>query len=220
MKVKKHQDDKLTALYYQAVDYFDKNKNKVYWIITGVVVLIAVVFIYFKSQKAKELEASDNLIKIQNIYFNGSYKQAIEGDSLGMTKGLLYVVDNYGSTESGQTAKILLANSYYFLNDLDNALKYYKDFSGKNEILKAASLAGIASVYEAKGDYKEGSSYYEKAARVSSDIINNDEYLYNAIRNYFHLKDAESIKKITKQLKEEYPKSKYILQLNRYELSN
>ncbi|HEY5124877.1 MAG TPA: hypothetical protein VIK14_14190, partial [Ignavibacteria bacterium] len=137
MKVKKHQDDKLAALYYQAIDYFDKNKNKVYWVVTGIVVLIAVVFIYFKSQKAKELEAGDNLIRTQNIYFGGDYKQAISGDSLGMTKGLLYIVDNYGSTESGQTAKILLANSYYFLNDFDNSLKYYKDFSGKNEILKA-----------------------------------------------------------------------------------
>ncbi|HEY5533494.1 MAG TPA: hypothetical protein VIL99_00940 [Ignavibacteria bacterium] len=220
MKVKKHQDDKLAALYYQAVDYFDKNKNKVYWVVTGIVVLIAVVFIYFKSQKAKEIEASDNLIRTQNIYFSGDYNQAISGDSLGMTKGLLYIVDNYGSTESGQTAKILLANSYYFLNDFDNSLKYYKDFSGKNEILKAASLAGIGAVNEAKGDFKEGALNYEKAAKVSKDVISNDEYLYNAIRNYFNLKDAESIKKITNQLKEEYPKSKYILQLNRYEISN
>ncbi|HEY5125002.1 MAG TPA: hypothetical protein VIK14_14815, partial [Ignavibacteria bacterium] len=63
-------------------------------------------------------------------------------------------------------------------------------------------------------------SNYEKAAKVSKDVISNDEYLYNAIRNYFNLKDSESIKKITNQLKAEYPKSKYILQLNRYEISN
>jgi tetratricopeptide (TPR) repeat protein len=221
VKVKKHQqDDKIAALYYQAVDYFEKNKNKVYWVITGVIVVIAVIFIYFKSQNAKEIEASDALVKIQTIYFSGNYQQAMNGDSLGIAKGLIYIVDNYGSTQSGQIAKILLANCYYSSNDFDNALKYYKDFSGKNEIMKAASLSGIASVNEAKGDFKEAAVNYEKASRVSKDIVNNDEYLYNAIRNYFNLKDTESVKKISKQIKENYPKSKFIAQLNRYDLTN
>lgn len=217
MKKKSYKEDKLTVLYYKAVDYYDKNKNRVYWIATSFVVVIAIVFIYFKSQAAKETEANNQLVRVQNIYFSGSYQQAISGDSLGTSKGLLYIVDNYGSTESGQSAKVLLANSYYFLNDFDNALKFYSDFSGKNSIMKAASLAGIASIDEARGDFASAAKNFEKAANINKDVMSNDEYLFNAARNYFNLKDNESVKKIFKTIKEDYPKSKFISQMARYE---
>ena len=178
------------------------------------------IFIYFKSQKAKEEEANKQLLQVQSLYFSGSYQQAISGDTLGMTKGLIYIVDNYGSSESGQTAKVLLANSYYMLGDFDNAMKYYSDYSGKDVILKAASYAGMASVNEAKGDFSSAAKNYEKAANVSKDITINDEYLFNAIRDYFNLKDVDNVKKLSKQIKEDYPKSKYLQQITRYDNSN
>jgi tetratricopeptide (TPR) repeat protein len=210
-------EDKLLTYYYKAQEYYEANKNRVYIIATSVVVVVALIFFYFNYKSKNNDTAGVELSKVKGVYSNGLFQQAISGDSLGFSKGLLNIVDNYGSTENGQIAKVMLANCYYSLRDFDNAEKYYKDYSGSNDIYKAASYAGIAAVYEAKNDYKNAASYYLKASTQSKQVNVNDEYIFNAIKNYSLAKDNDNLKKTIKELKKEYPKSKYVSQLNRYD---
>lgn len=218
--VGKTHEDKLMDFYYKSTEYYENNKNRVYTIALSVVVVIALVFFYFNYKSKNNETAGIELAKVRMVYASGSYQQAITGDSLGMTKGLLYIVNNYGSSENGNIAKVMLANCYYSLRDFNNAEKYYKDFSGNNDIYKAASLAGIASVYEAKNDYPNAAKYYMKASETSKLVTNNDEYLFYAIKNYSLANDNETLKKTVKELKKDYPKSKYLAQLNRYDTND
>lgn len=214
----KGQDNKLYEYYLETVDYFEKYKKHFY---IGGIVLIAIVlviFIYFKRQAANNEAAGLELNLIKPVYLAGNYQQAIYGDSTGTAKGLLYIVSNYGSSENGETAKILLGNSFLSLRDIDNAEYYFKDFSGGNPFLKAASYAGIASVYEARGEYLKAAGEYESASKVSSEITNADEYLFYAVRNYFWADDFETAKKLIERIKTEYPKSQYISLSERYNL--
>jgi len=216
--VGKTHDDKLMSLYYKSSEYYENNKNRVYIIATVVIAVVALIFFYFNYKSRSNETAGIELAKITNVYASGSYLQAINGDSLGISKGLQYIVDNYGSTENGEIAKIMLANCYYGINDFDKADKYYKDYSGSNYIYKAASDAGIASVYEAKHDYSNAAKYYMKASSQGKLVTNNDEYLFYAIKNYSLANDTENLKKTIKELKKEYPKSKYNQQINRYDI--
>lgn len=215
--VSKSHEDKLIAFYYKSLEYYEANKNRVYIIATSVVVVIALIFFYFNYKSKNNETAGIELSKIKSIYASGLYQQAINGDSLGMSRGLQYIVDNYGSSENGETAKIMLANCYYTLRDFDKADKYYKDYSGSNDIYKAASYAGIASVFEAKNDFASAANYYMKASKQSKLVTNNDEYLFYAIKNYSLANDTENLKNTIKELKKEYPKSKYLAQINRYD---
>lgn len=217
-KSEKHtSEEKLLYYYYKVTEYIENNKNRFYTFLTILVVIIAVIFIYFRSQSNKSESASLELSKVKQIYEMEMYQQAINGDSLGNSKGLLYIVNNFGSTESGETAKIMLANAYYYLRDFENAEKYYKDYSGNNNIFESASIAGIAAVYEAKGEYLNAAKNYEKASNNSKLVPNNDEYLFYAIRNYFTANDTDNLIRTIKLMKKEYPKSKYIGMLMRYE---
>lgn len=217
-KSQKHStEDKMLEYYYKGTQYFEKNKNRVYTVLTILVVIIAIIFIYFRNQSQQAETAALELSKVKQFYSMDMFSAAINGDSLGISKGLQFIVDNYGSTESGQTAKIMLANSYYNLREFDKADKYFKDYSGSNELFKSASLAGIASVYETKGDWNNAAKYYENASKVSKTVPTNDEYLYYAIRSYFNAKDTDNLNRSIKFLKAEYPKSKYIGMLSRYE---
>lgn len=217
-KAQKHStEDKMLEYYYKGTQYFENNKNRVYTVLTILVIIIAVVFIYFRNQSQKGETAALELSKVKQFYAMDMYPAAINGDSLGISKGLQYIVDNYGSTESGQTAKIMLANSYYNLREFDKADKYFREYSGSNDLFKAASLVGIASVYETKGDWSNAAKYYENASKVSKNVPSNDEYLYYAIRSYFNAKDNENLTKAIKAFKTEYPKSKYLGMLSRYE---
>ncbi|MCX6164434.1 MAG: tetratricopeptide repeat protein [Ignavibacteriae bacterium] len=215
--VGKSHEDKLLAFYYKSLEYYEANKNRVYLIVTSVIVVVALIFFYFNYKTKNNETAGIELSKVKMVYSSGLYLQAINGDSLGMSKGLQYLVDNYGSSENGEIAKVMLANCYYSLRDFDKAEKYYKDYSGSNDIYKAASYAGVASVYEAKNDFANASSYYMKASRQSKLVTNNDEYMFYAIKNYSLANDTENLKKTIKELKKDYPKSKYIAQLNRYD---
>ena len=216
-KLRRDQEDKIMDYYYRFIEYYKENKNKVWTIVTIIVVIGAVVFLYFKNLSEKQETATLELSKVKPVYLSGAYDQAISGDTLGISQGLLYIVNEYGSTESGETAKILLANSYYYLRDFDMAEKYYKDYGGSNEIYQVTSIAGIGAVLEAKGDFKGAAEKYEEAANFSKSIANNDEYLYYAIRNYFIAKDNENLKRVVDELKKEYPKSRYIQQAARYD---
>ena len=214
---RKQQDDKVMEYYYRFLEYYQEHKNRVWTYVTILLVIAAVVFIYFKNLGEKQETATLELSKVKPVYMSGAYDQAITGDTLGMSRGLLYIVNEYGSTESGETAKILLANSYYYLRDFDNAEKYYKDYGGNNEIYKVTSIAGVGAVMEARGDYKGAAGQFEKAAGYSKSIANNDEYLFYAMRNFFMANDTESLKRVVDELKADYPKSKYIQQAGRYD---
>jgi hypothetical protein len=215
--VGKSSEDKLIAFYYKSLEYYEANKNRVYIIATSVVVIVALIFFYFNYKTKNNETAGIELSRVKAVYSSGSYLQAINGDSLGTTKGLQYIVDNYGSSENGELAKIMLANCYYNLRDFNNAEKYYKEYSGSNDIYKAASYAGLASVSEAKSDFASAASFYIKASKQSKLVTNNDEYIFCAIKNYSLANDIENLKRTIKELKKEYPKSKYLAQLNRYD---
>ncbi len=213
----KTHEDKLMDMYYKSMEYYENNKNRVYIIATSVVVVVALVFFYFNYKAKNNETAGIELSKVKTAYSNGLFQQAINGDSLGMSRGLQYIVDNYGSSENGQIAKVMLANCYYSLRDYEKADKYFKDYSGSNDIYKAASLAGIAEVCEAKNDYANAAKYYMKASQQSKLVSNNDEYLFYAIKNYSLANDNETLKKTIKELKKDYPKSKYIPQISKYD---
>jgi tetratricopeptide (TPR) repeat protein len=213
----KTHDDKLMDLYYKSTEYYENNKNRVYIIAASILAVVAIVFFYFNYKSKNNETAGLELSKVKTVYSSGQFQQAINGDSLGNSRGLLYIVDNYGSSENGQIAKVMLANCYYSLRDFDKAEKYYKDYSGSNDIYKAASLAGIASVYEAKNDFANAANYYMKASRQSKLVANNDEYVFYAIKNYSLSNETDNLKKTIKELKKDYPKSKYLAQINRYD---
>lgn len=208
-KQQHHTEEKLMTFYYKAVDFFEKNKKHVYTALTIVVIAVAGIILLVNKRKANNEIAGVELQKISDIYNTGNYQQAINGDSLGISKGLQYIVDEYGSTENGEMAKIMLANSYNALRDFDKAEKYYKDYSGNNRILQASSVAGLASVYEARNNFSEAAKTFEKAANMDKDNPFIDQYLFYAAKDYYRANDFASAKKIFNKLKEDFPKSKY-----------
>ncbi len=214
-----HTEEKLMSFYYKAVDFFEKNKKHVYTALTIVVIAVAGIILLVNKRKANNEIAGVEVMKIKTVYDAGNFNQAINGDSLGTSKGLQYIVDEYGSTENGEFAKIMLANSYFELRDFEKAGKYYKDYSGNNNILKVAAAAGIASVYEANKNYSDAAKQFEKAANMYKDNPFIDQYLFYAAKNYYRADDPEAAKKLFDKLKEDYPKSKYNAESERYKAS-
>lgn len=206
-KVKKQElkEDKLVVTYYKAREFVEKNKKILSYILTGIVIVVAGIIIYRNNVKAENERAEALLSKITGYYDNGDYKTAIDGIPQRNIQGLKYIVENYGGTNAGEIATYYLASAYFMLGDYDNALKYFKKYDGDDKLLFSASLAGIASVYEIKGEYKKAGEYFEKAAQRFRENILVPEYLYNAARNYKLAGEREKALRLYERIKKDYP---------------
>src|SRR5580765_6163110 len=102
MSKQKHQtEEKLMTVYYKAVEFFENNKKHVYTALTILVIVVGGIILLINKKKANNDLAGVELSKIRNIYVASNFQQAINGDSLGTSKGLQYIVDQFGSTENG-----------------------------------------------------------------------------------------------------------------------
>ena len=214
-----HTEEKLMTAWYKVVDFFEKNKKHVYTALTIIALVVAGIILLVNKRKANNELAGVELSKIKAVYNANNFQQAINGDSLGISKGLQYIVDEYGSTENGELAKIMLANSYYSIRDFDKAEKYYKDYSGSNQLLKVSASAGLAAVYESKNQYLEAAKQFEKTANIDKDNPFIDQYLFYAAKDYFRADKPEEAKKMFAKLKEDFPKSKYNAESEKYKFS-
>jgi tetratricopeptide (TPR) repeat protein len=206
-KIKKQElkEDKLVLTYYKAREFVERNRKILSYVLTGLIIVVAGVIIYRNNLKAENERAEVLFAKIMGYYDSGDYKTAIEGVPQRNIQGLKYIVENYGGTKAGEIATYYLANAYFMIGDYDNALKYFKKYDGDDKLLLASALAGIASVYEAKGDYKRAGEYFEKAAQRFKENILVPEYLYNSARNYKLAGEREKALRLFERIKKDYP---------------
>lgn len=200
-------EDRLVTSYYQAVKFFDQYKSQLYIYAVVFVVVVAGVYWYMSQKAAKNEKANVELSRVMGLYDSGAYQEAIDGRAGTNVIGLKKIVEEYGSTENGETAKIFLANSYDMLGKFDDAYKYYNDYSGSSDMFKAAALAGKASYFEAKNELEKAADSFRDAAHVSKENVNNADYLLNAGIDYFKSGAAEKAMEQFKKVKDEYKTS-------------
>lgn len=204
---KEMKEDKLVTSYYQAVKFFDQYKSQLYIYAIVFVVVVAGVFWYMSHKAASNEKANLELSRVMGLYDSGAFQEAIDGRAGTNVIGLKKIVEEYGSTESGETAKIFLANSYNMMGKFDEAFKYYDDYSGSNDMFKAAALAGKASYYEAKNELEKAADSFRDAAHVSKENVNNADYLLNAGIDYLKSGSKEKAMEQFNKVKDDYKTS-------------
>ncbi len=213
---KEIKQDKLVETYYKAYGYFEENKSRM---LSYAVVLVVIVFaaIYYINHKKENNEKAEVLLsQVMNLYDQGSYLEAIEGRPSQNIIGLKKIVEDYGSTENGETAKIYLANSYDMLGKPDEALKYYSDYDGSISIYNAAALAGQAGIYAGRKEYEKAADLFKKASRISKTNVLNPDYMLDASINYINADKEEEAKELLESIKKDYPTSQATSKADEY----
>lgn len=204
---KEIKQDKLVQTYYKAYGYFEENRSRILTY-AGILVVIVFVAIYYINHKKENNEKAEVLLsQVMNLYDRGSYLEAIEGRPSENITGLKKIVEDYGGTENGESAKIYLANSYDMLGKPDEALKYYSDYDGDISIYKAASLAGQAGIYAGRKEYEKAADLFKKASRISKSNVQNPDYMLNASINYISAGKEEAAKDLLESIEKDYPTS-------------
>ena len=213
---KEIKEDKLVSLMVKVENFYEDYKSKIV-IYSGILIVAALAaYFYVNQQKEANEEAGLNLSRVMQIFDSGSYLEAIEGRQGTNIIGLKRVVEEYGSTENGETAKIYLAGAYSYLGNYEEAFKYYNDYSGSIDLYKASALAGMAGYYAAKRDYQKAADLYKEAAGAVEINAQNPDYLLDAAVNYYNAGDTEEAKILLEKIKEDYATSEARKQVDKY----
>ena len=213
---KEIKEDKLVTTYYKAIAFFEEHKNRIA-MYAGILAVVILAIVLFMNNKKKNNEiAGTELARVMNVYDSGNYLEAIEGRTGTKLMGLKKLVQSYGSTENGEIAKIYIANAYSNLGKLEDANKYYQDYSGGNKIFKATAFAGQASYQAYKLNYEKAADLYKKAAFVSDADVLNPEYLLHAAINYMAAGKNSDAKDLFDKIKKDYKTSTAFREIDKY----
>ena len=213
---KEIKQDTLVTTYYKVYNFFLEHQAKILIALAAVALIVVSIVIYSNKRSSDNLTAANLLAKVIPLYDAGQYQQAIEGIKAQNIVGLKSIVENYGSTEQGETAKIYLANCYLFLNKIDSAYEMFKDYDGSNPLFKAASLAGQAAYYETKKEYEKAVDAYKDAAKISKENPLNADYLLKAGINLLRLNKKSEAKTIFELIKKDYKNYPEAREVERY----
>lgn len=213
---KELKQDKLVTTYFKTVDFLRNNKKIVSGTLTGLVIAVIVIVAYMNNVRSNNTKAATELSQVLDLFNGGAYQVAINGDPARNIAGLKSIVDNYGGSESGEQAKIYLADCYYYQGDYDDALKYFKDYGGSDKFLRASADAGQAEVYEVRGDYAKAANYYDRAAARDPKNFLTAQYLVAGARDYIKTGKKDRALALLDRAKKDFPNSPYASNLDYY----
>ena len=214
-------DDFLTK-----ADIWIKNNKKSLTIIGVAVAVIVGGFLAYKFLYVNKRENSAATQLYEHAFFayeKDSLNIAADGDPLGQGRGLVKMVNDYGSTQAGKIGRYLLGMIYLkkgsenpeFFQQAINQLSSV-DFGDDEYMLTTQAWGCMGDAYVELGDLENGVSQYEKAADRHDNYLLSPYYLRKAATVHEELGNWDRALKHYKRIQEDYPDSQQALDLERY----
>lgn len=167
--------DALAGQLERAEDFFEQNRNIVFGVLGGIVLLVAGFFGYRyyvgTQDETAQVEMFPSVYKLEA----DSLKKALNGD--GKSAGLVSVADNYGSTPAGNLAQFYAGAGLLKEGKYDEAIERLKSFSSSDLLVQARAYALIGDAYMEKKSFAEATDYYQKAADYKPNKFFTPGYL-------------------------------------------
>ena len=165
--------------------FFEKNGRNMAYIFLGLLVLAALIFGYRALIVApRATKAAERIAEAQYRFEeqNPDYQLALEGDANGA--GFLDVIEEYGSTPSGNLAKHYAGICYLKTGDLENAAKYLAKYSPVKGIpgalINAQNLGLQGDIAVEQQNYAKAVKFYEQAVKAADNNLTAPMYLRKA----------------------------------------
>lgn len=192
--------------------FFEKNGKLMSYIFLGLLILAALIFGYRTLIVQPRAEKAAEMIAQAQTRFeaeNPDYELALNGDANGA--GFLDVIDQYGSTPSGNLAKHYAGICYLKEGDLKNAAAYlakYTPVKGiPGSVVNAQNYGLQGDIAVDEGNYKEAVKFFEKAVEAADNNATAPIFLMKAGRAYKALGDTAKAKECFERIATAYPSS-------------
>ena len=165
--------------------FLENNSTKLLYILIAIVVVALLIFGYRALIVAPRADKAAALMTEAQFRFEQptpDYKLALEGDDNGA--GFLTVIDEYGSTPSGNLARQYAGICYLKSGDLDNAAKYlsaYKPVKGiPGSLINAQNYGLQGDIAVEQQNYGKAVDFYKQAIEAAENNLTAPMYLRKA----------------------------------------
>jgi tetratricopeptide (TPR) repeat protein len=186
--------------------FLEKHLNLVFYVVGGIIVVILGILGIQKYVIApKNVSAQEQMFAAQNYFSVDSFNLALNGD--GVSLGFLDIIDDFGSTKSGNLARYYAGISYLHLGDYNEAIKQLKNFDTDDMLLKPLSLAAIGDAYIELGNYDKAISSYEDALSANKNDFTTPTIKTKLALAYEGKGDIKKALSVLQEVKTEFPTS-------------
>ena len=217
----KHEDPEIAI--ENAIDstevFLMKNGKKLLMAVCAVIVIVGAFFGYkYLIEEPRNQRAAAAVFPAEQMFRIDSFEVALNGNS--QIEGFLSIIDQYGSTEIGNTSKHYAGICYMKLGDWDNAIKYlrfYKNVKGiASEIINAENRGLIGDALSQKGEYEKAVKEYEAAIEASDNDFTTPMYLKKAGMVYEKLGKIDKAVSAYEKIRDNYGASLQARDIEKY----
>lgn len=198
-------EDKVITLYARALDLVERNRKVVLYGAAAIVIIVVSVVGLTWLTSSRNVTAAERMASAVRAWESGDYRTALEGTETFL--GLADIVDDFGSTASGNLARYYAAEAHFRLGEYDQALELFRDYDKDSNHLGAAALAGEAAVLELKGEHAEAASVYRRAASIFESDVTSPAYLMKAGRAFEAAGHRDDAARVYREVRDDYPES-------------
>jgi tetratricopeptide (TPR) repeat protein len=196
-------EDKVVTFYARAAGLVEKNRGVV--LAAGAVVVIVVVAIvgFSMLMAQRDQTAVERMAAAVRAWESGDYRTALDGSDTFM--GLTAVIDEYGSTDTGNLAHYYAADAHFQLGEYDQALEHFRSYDKESNHLGAAALAGEAAILATRGEHEDAGDLYRRAATIFPSDVTSPMYLLRAGQSYEAAGNPGDARRAYETIRDEYP---------------
>lgn len=157
--------------------FWEKNQNLVLYVLGGLALIVMGWWGYkVLVVQPQQEEAVSAIWQAQVQFDRDSFQLALENPGGGYD-GFLGIIDKYGSSAAGNSAKYYAGVCYLRLGDFDKAIEYLDDFSADGDLLPIMKFGMLGDCYSEKKDFSKALDYYEKASNAGNNDLLAAYYL-------------------------------------------
>ena len=199
-----------------STSFIEKNFKTLAAAIGGVlaVIIICLVVNQYYIQPNK-LKAADSIAAAQQHFQQGMYEQALNGD--GTNLGFLQVIEQYGSTPSGNIARLYAGLCFAQTEKYEEAVKYLDDYDAcDDQMVSNAAIAALGNCYAQLGQNEKAASTLLKAAKRANSTTLSPLFYLQAGQIYESLGNKDEALKCYETIKNDYPQSMQRQDIDKY----
>ncbi|MFA6922811.1 MAG: tetratricopeptide repeat protein [Bacteroidales bacterium] len=196
----------IKEIFTRTEEYINENQKTVSIVVGVIVGILLIYFAYKKFYLApREIEAQAQIFNAENYFEKDSLKFALNGD--GNNPGFIEIIDQYGSTKSGNLAHYYAGMCYLKLGQFQNAIDQLEKFKSDDQIVKTLAIGAIGDAYLELKQTDKAIEYYTKASERKMNILTSPYFLNKLANTYEDNNQLDKALEVYKRLKNDYPKS-------------
>ena len=195
--------------------FIEKHQKSIMIVVAAIIVVILAVFGFRKFVvEPREAAAQTAIFRAEKLFENDDYATALNGD--GNNAGFLDVINEYGSTKTGNLAKYYAGICYLNTGDFNNAIKYLGEYKGKDHIVKPLAIGAMGDAYLELNNAAEAAKCYERAATETANSFTGPMFLMKAGLAYEMVENYKKALEMYNTIKAEYPNSNEGFNIEKY----